>query len=164
MGSTGGVSGELYLSGERLGEFQTFPSDDDPITTDYVTVSADVLADIEPGQRWLRTGSGQSIKQVTVEPASDRERGDWLPEGSSPDDTPESDPADAPGLVTADNAEEAALAPALRERLGNIGGVTPSGVEFGPAGGDSGASNGSGLGLEFGVLAGLAAVAWVVMN
>jgi hypothetical protein len=40
------------------------------------------------------------------------------------------DPADEPGLVNADNESGAALAPALRRRLGNISGETSSGVEF----------------------------------
>jgi len=51
-------------------------------------------------------------------------------ENVHPPDGP--DPADTPGVVNADNPEGAALAPALRRRLGNISGETSSGVEFGP--------------------------------
>lgn len=80
----------------------------------------------EPGRYRVRRG-GETVGSFEVEPADDRNEetvgqpGDFT---NVNDDGPSKmdQAVDAPGVVAADNEEAAALAPALRERAGNVGG------------------------------------------
>lgn len=129
---TGGLSGTVRVAGLEIGDVGVYPTDDDPVSTDYLSLDPSRFQG-QAGETVDVTVDGRVVGDVTFHPPSGHDEtpmssGEDLP---VPDDEPETDPADAPGLVNADNPQEAALAPALRRRLGNIGGQTGTGVEFG---------------------------------
>lgn len=171
--TSGNIGFRNVETGETVGTGTYVPARDDGSVSRFVNL---------PGEtgRYEVTVGGEEIdtpwstfsvegEQSDDETASRPDHVTPVEEVVAPDDP---DPADAPGVVNADNPEGATLAPSLRRSIGNVGGsVTIGGdpLEVGPVTDDDervadGGGDGSGLLGGIGILAALAAVVWVVMG